>query len=279
MSKHERLQACVLFALSLCAALAMPAPVSAQESGGDSAAAPAATAQDLPAATTIIQRYIEASGGVEAIEGQKARRATGTIEAPAQGIRGDVETLAAPPDKLRLKIVIPGLGEIRSGYDGTTGWLIHPAFGPMVVEGRMLQQTQQQADMRSMLHPGRFVKRMETVERTEFDGRDCYKVKVVTQWDEEYFEFFEVDSGLLAGSIRKLASPMGELESTTTVGDYEEVDGVLLPTRVVQTTMGMEQVVKINQIETVEPGPDAFALPAEIRALVAGTEGSPGGGR
>lgn len=278
MSEHERRQTSGLLALTLCAALAAPSLAAAQTSGGDSAVAQAAETQDLPAATTIIDRYVEAVGGVEAIKGQEARRATGVIEAPAQGLSGDVEVVAAPPDKFRLKVVIGGLGEVQSGYDGTTGWLIHPAFGPMVLDGRMLQQTRQQADMFSMLHPDRFVKSMETVERTDFDGRECYKVKVVTQWDEEYFEFFEVESGLLAGSVRKQATPMGEIEATTTLSDYEEVDGVLLPTRTVQTTMGIEQVVTIDEIETVEVEEDAFALPAEIRALVQDGEGAAGGG-
>lgn len=279
MSEHERLQPLGLFALALCAALAMVGPASAQSSGADSAAMPAAEAQDLPAATTIIERYVEAIGGIEAVEAQKARHLTGKIEAPSQGLSGDVEIVTAPPNKFRFTVVIAGLGEVRSGYDGTTGWLIHPAFGPMVLEGRMLQQTRQQADMRSMLHPERFVKSVETVERTEFDGRDCYKVKVMTQWDEEYFEFFEVESGLLAGSIRKQASPMGDIEATTALSDYQELDGLLLPTRTVQTTMGIEQVVTIDNIETVELEADAFALPAEIRALVEGGEGGPGGSR
>jgi len=261
---------------ALC--LAMPAAGLAQDEAAQKQAATMA-AQDLPTGRAVVDRYVEAIGGVDAVKSQGPRHVRGTFEMAAQGLRGDVAIFAAPPDRFRLQMVMAGLGEIASGYDGTTGWLVHPALGPMVLDGKMLQQTRQQADMRSPLHPDRFVERLETVERTQFEGCDCYKVNVVTRWGEEYFEFYDAETGLLAGSIRSQASPMGEIETTTLVSDYQDVDGLLMPMRSVQRVMGMEQVITLDEVVSSEVDDEVFALPAEIQALLEGEGEGAGGGR
>ncbi len=237
-----------------------------------------ATTQDLPSAETIIDRYVEAIGGEQAIRSQKPRHVAGTVELPAQGISGEMEIFTAPPDRMVTRLSIPGMGEVKVGYDGETGWMVHPALGPMTMEGLMLRQTRQEADLMAALHPERFVKSAETVERTEFEGHDAYKVRIVTQWDEEYFELYDVESGLLVGTVRKQASPMGDIDATVVLSDYREVDGLRMPGRSVQKVMGMQQIVTISEVETVDLQDDVFTPPPEIQALLQEEEGE-GGGR
>jgi hypothetical protein len=192
----------------------------------------------------------------------------GRLEIPAQGIGGDMEVFAAPPNKLRSNIELPGLGSIKVGFDGDVAWSINPAVGPMVLDGMMLNQMRQQADWNAALHPETYIASMETVEKTDFDGHTCYKVKIVTIWDEEYFEFFDVDSGLLVGNERTQASPMGDVPATTLISDYRQVGDLLIAMKTVQRVMGMEQIITITVVEAVEIEDSVFALPPEIEALV-----------
>lgn len=239
--------------LAAAFALVMPLSLAAQE--------------DLPPARDIIDRYVEAIGGADAVESQPARRVLGRVELPAQGLSGDIEMLAAPPNKYVMTVDLSGIGVVRSGYDGETAWMIHPAMGPMLLDGLMLQQAKQQASMRSPLHPDEFIAELETVERVEWEGCDCYRVRVVTQWDEEYFEFFDVETGLLKGSIRDQASPMGEIETVTLVSDYQQIGDMRLPMRSTQRIMSMEQVLSFSEVSEIEPADSVFALPPEIEAL------------
>jgi hypothetical protein len=197
--------------------------------------------EELPDAREIIDRFVEAIGGEQAIKSSGARHMLGRMDVPAQGVGGDLELFTAPPNKMLFKIEVPGIGSISSGYDGEVGWAINPAMGPMVLEGRMLEQLRQQADFRAVLHPDDLIAAMETVEKTEVEGHSCYKVKVTTTWGEEYFEFFDTETGLQVGSERSQASPMGEIPTTSVVSEYQEFDGLLVATKTSQRMMGIEQ--------------------------------------
>ncbi len=230
----------------------------------------AAVQTDLPSASAVIERFVEAIGGEQAIRNQGARQGRGNLTIAAQGISGTVEAFVAPPNKSLMKIELAGLGTVRTGYDGKTGWIIHPAMGPMVLDGRMLEQMQQQADMLAALHPEKYIASAETLEKSEFEGRLCYKVKITTHSGEEYFEFFDADSGLLAGTVRKQASPMGEIETISILSDYRPVKGVLIPMRLTQRLLGMEQVFEMTEFVAAELDDSVFEPPPEIQALLEG---------
>lgn len=239
-----------------------PMPVHAQ------ADADSAAAVSLPSADSIFSRYIEAIGGRDVLSKPTGTHALGTFELPAQGIAGDLEVFGAAPARLLVRINIPGLGLIRSGYDGEVGWSLNPAVGPMVLEGRMLDQMRQEADFYGPLSRSKYVASMETVGTTEFEGRPCYEVKVVTKWDEEYTEFYDVESGLLAGSVRTQESPMGAIETTTILMDYEGLGGIMAPTLVTQRMLGQEQVMRIDSVSYGAVSDTLFVLPTEIKALI-----------
>lgn len=229
----------------------------------------AAGQEALPTAKELNTRYVDALGGRAAIEQYESSHVTGTFSVPAQGIEGTLEVFSAAPALMRLNIEIPGLGTVQSGSDGETFWTINPAMGPMILEGNMMEQMRQQADFYAQLHPEQYIASSETVERTDFEGTPAYKVKVVTTWDEEYVEFYDVNSGLLLGSIRTQESPMGGVEAVTVLQDYRDFGGIMLPTRVVQRVMGMEQIMTTDSVAYDAVDPAVFALPDEIKTLLA----------
>ena len=235
--------------------------------GALAATSAVATAQ-APSADEIMSRYVQALGGEGAIRAQTARQGTGQISVPAQGITGDLEIYQVAPNKILMRATIPGIGQSVGAYDGEHGWSLNPAMGPMLLEGRMLDQMRQQAEFYSPLTTGKFVVSRETVGQEEFDGKQTYRVKVVTKWDEEYFEFYDVETGLMVGVIRNSATPMGEIESTTVLSDYRDVGGVMIPHKVTQSMMGMQQIFT-TELTPVGSVPDSvFAPPPQIQALI-----------
>jgi hypothetical protein len=222
----------------------------------------------MPDGRAVIERFITAIGGRDAVMRQTARHVLGKVEIQAQGISGDIDLWAQAPDRMVVSATIAGIGSIKTGYDGTVGWSTNPMTGPMLLDSLQLRQVQQQADFYGTLYPASMIKAVETVADTTFEGKACYKVKVTTTWDEEYAEFFEKETGLQIGAVRKQASPQGEIEVVTTASDWRPVDGVLMPFMSVQNIMGMQQIVTtFTSIETKTPPDSVFALPPEIKAL------------
>lgn len=224
--------------------------------------------EKLPAAREIIDRYIEASGGREAMARHESRRAVGRISMPAQGVEGDVEIFAARPALMRLRMTIPGVGEIQSGYDGKVAWSLNPLTGPMLMQGKALEQTKADADFDSSLHPDTLYKLLETVEKTTFEGRPAYKVRAVRTNGDEDFEYYDAENGLLLGAEVTRESPMGPVKATHVTSDYKDFGGVKIASRVAQRLMGTEQVITISQIEFDKVDKSVFDLPPAIQALV-----------
>jgi hypothetical protein len=227
-------------------------------------AAPAA----LPPAKEVMARHIKAIGGREALLARSSSRSTGKIEMPASGVAGTFEMYAAKPNKTLIKISLPGVGEIQEGFDGTIGWSMNPLTGPTLVQGVQLEQRKLDSDFYSGLDPEKRYESITTVEQTTFDGRDCYKVRLVRKGGGEDFQFYDVKTGLRAGGIVTRETPMGPMTATSTEGDYKPFGGVLQPTRLTNTAMNLQQVMTFQTFEYDKVDAAVFALPDPIKALV-----------
>jgi hypothetical protein len=222
----------------------------------------------LPPADEILRKYRDALGGEAAIRKHTSRRFRGTFEIPAQGMKGDLSVTAMAPDLMTVVVTLPGLGELRRGYDGKVAWSIDPAIGPRLLEGREADEFKHSADFYDDLHEASKFTSITVVGKVPFEGQECYEVRLVRHSGFEYTEYFSVDTGLIVGGKLKASSQMGEVPVTTVSGGYKAFDGVLVPTVTKQRMMGLEQVVTVTSVSFEPIDASEFALPAAIAALV-----------
>jgi hypothetical protein len=222
----------------------------------------------LPSAQQIVDKSIEAMGGAAAFKAVKSMRAHGTFALTAQQISGALEVVSARPNKLVTKISLAGLGEVEEGYDGKVGWSIDPMSGPSLVTGRQLLERADESWFDAPLHAPDYVKEMTVVGQEEFDGRDAYRVKVVTVGGNEQFELFEVASGLLIGFEATRATPMGIVPTTGIFRDFRKFGALTFPATLIQRALGLEQVLTFTSYEFDAVPSSAFDLPPAIKALI-----------
>lgn len=260
-------------------ALVLLAVVSAGAAGAQPAPAPppiqaappaeqAPTPPGLPTAEAILQKYRDAIGGEAAIRKHTSRRFKGTFAIPAQGMKGDLTVTAMAPNLMTVVVTLPGLGELRRGFDGKVAWSVDPAIGPRLLEGREANEFKHSADFYDDLHEASKFKSITVVGKGPFEGQECYEVKLVRDSGFEYTEYFSVATGLIVGGKLKASSQMGEVPVTTVSGEYKAFDGVLVPTVTKQKMMGLEQVVTIASVSFDPVDPSEFALPPAIQSLV-----------
>jgi hypothetical protein len=221
----------------------------------------------LPDAQDLFRRHLTALGGADVLRAQRPRYAKGTLEIAAQGISGTIDMWTSPAGKLLAVASMDGIGEIRSGFDGTTAWSIHPLTGPVVLTGRQRDQLIERADPLFELHLDRYVASATTVEHTQWEGKPCFRVQLRSPQGESYQLLYDAESGLLAGAVRTIESPAGPLESHTAISDYRSVDGLKLAAKFVQRIMGIEQVITFTAFSTAPFDSAVFAVPAAIQAL------------
>src|SRR5258708_38474796 len=85
--------------------------------------------ESLPSADQILDKYLAAAGGAEALHKIKTRVQKGAVEAAGQ--QYPIETYSEAPEK-RLSISHPSFGESITAFNDQAGWLTTPpAIHPM----------------------------------------------------------------------------------------------------------------------------------------------------
>jgi hypothetical protein len=237
--------------------------------------AEARTADRLPSAKEVLERFSKAIGGKDFFKKVKSQHAAGTVQMKAQGISGKLEVWAERPNKMLMKMSIPGIGDFDSGFDGKVAWMSSALTGPMLLEGKMGEEIAAQADFDHKLYePGDYTK-MEMLGLEEFNGEPCYKLKLMHRTGFESTEFFSQKTGLQRGFIATQESPLGPITSTTSVTDYKKFGEMLMPSRIAQKAAGVETVMTMDEMDFDQVDSTIFVLPGDVRALTETSKESP----
>ena len=231
-------------------------------------AIPATQAQKLPTAREVVDRFVKASGGEAAFKAIKSIRVKGTFNIVGQSLSGTLEMLSARPNKSLMRVSIAPIGTIEEGFDGKVGWSIDPIQGPSLMMDRQLSERADEAVFDAELHQADYVKEMSVVGRESLDGRDVYRLKVVTIRGNEQFELFDVANGLMVAMEASRDTPLGIVPSVTLMKEYQTFGSVMMPTRVVQRVLGQEHNFSFTSYEFDTVPANAFDLPLPIKALI-----------
>ncbi len=231
------------------------------------AGADAPPSAKLPSAKEVIARYVQAMGGREAILKTSALRAKGKYEIASMGVSGQVEMVRARPNKQLVRISIDGFGQTSVGFDGTVGWMIDPMTGPKLIDGKMLEQTREDAEFYGQLHDETNYRKMEVVGKGAFEGQDCYEMKLVWKSGREGTEYFDLKSGLIAGTKLTQETAQGQIHVVNRFSDYRKFGEIMQPTRMAQKMGDLEQVLTMTSF-SYDAVPEAeFEQPEAIKAL------------
>lgn len=249
--------------LGLSAAVLAIVPAAAQ---APKSAAKAATT--LPPAREIIDRHIREIGGREAILAHSSTHIVGTASMPAAGLNGKLEIYHAKPNRFLQRVSFSGIGDIEEGFDGKVGWTTSALTGPILFEGKQLEERAFDADFYDELKaPARYTS-MTTVEKTTFEDRPVYKVRLVKKNGGEDIEFYDVETGLKVGGQATRESPMGPMQGTSSYSDYKKFGVLRQPSTLKMTTLNVQMVMSIAAIEYDTVDPAIFTLPPQIKALI-----------
>ena len=230
-----------------------------------------ATAQDLPDADTLIERYVEAIGGRDAHMAPASVRFTGTLSIPAMRLSGSFELLQIPDVGSRMSSALPAVGEFMVGFDGEVGWSMDMLTGPQLMEGEELEHMAERALAAASFRDRSLVPERETVGILELSEGQCYRVRLLWRSGRETFDCYHRESGLLLRSEDVQVTEIGKIPSVTDYSDYREFHGMTLPARLVQSTMGIEQVLEIENVTVDDADVDALTPPAQIQTLLEGS--------
>jgi len=224
----------------------------------------------LPKPETILDRYIEVTGGKAAYEKHRTEVQTGTIEIPAQGMKGTFTHYAAAPDKTYSVIELEGMGKIEEeGSSDGVAWQTSPMTGGHVKTGVEKAQAMREATFNEPLNWRKLFTKVETTGTETINGEECYEVVLTPAEGKPETSYYSKKTGLLLRTIATIESPMGETEAKATVSEYKDFGGVLMPTKMIQKFGPQEAIMTIASVKVNESiPPERFAIPADIKALM-----------
>jgi len=246
-----------------------PAPTFALAALVFGAAAACAADEALPNAETILDRYVEVTGGKAAYQKRKSEITTGTLEFAGPGLKGTLTRYAADPDKTYSAMEIDGVGKVEMGAGGSVAWEKSALLGPRVKAGEERTQALRESAFNGPLLWRKLYPKVETVAVETIGGNTCYKVVLSPAEGKPETMYFLKDSGLLLKTTMLAVNQMGEIPVESSVSDYKSFEGVLVPTKVTEKAGGQEFTITIQNIQTnVQIPADRFEPPAEIKALL-----------
>ena len=227
-------------------------------------------AQSVAAQPTVAEvlashaRAVDPEGKVATLEGMKT---TATMEMPAMGMKAAVTAVQRRPNQMSVTIDLPGLGQMRQGYDGTFAWASDPMQGPRIMTGLEAFAMSDGADFRALTRPADLFTSSELVGEVTLDGEKCLRIKHTWKSGRVTTDCYSVASWLIIETLATQSSAQGEIETVQRLSDYRSVGGVMMSFKGVVSLMGMQQIVTTISVEVGPQDASLVAAPPEVQAL------------
>jgi hypothetical protein len=228
-----------------------------------------AASKDVPTARAVIDRYIEVAGGKEAFLKHDSVLIKGKTEVAGKELGGAMMLATKKPNKMLLTVDMMGIA-IKTGFDGKVGWQLNPITGPSLMEGGELRDVSRQSDFFSILHDEKGFKSMENLGKSDFEGEECYKIKLTYTDGSDIIEYYSVKTGLQKGFVGSQESQLGTITATSVNEEHKKFGDLTLPSRVTQKMAGagLSQTMVVQSVEYDTVADSLFEPPAEIKALL-----------
>jgi hypothetical protein len=221
----------------------------------------AKTGTALPTADQILDKYIQASGGTDALKKITSRSSKGAINFGERNV--PLEVFAKAPGQ-RLSIMHTPNGDSITAYDGHSGWLGNPGGNPpRDMTAAEAEAAQFDADFYLPLDLKKMFDQFRVRAADKIGDHEVILVIGMKQGRPPLRLFFDQQSGLLVRSVRYAETPLGRNPTQLDYADYREQNGIKLPFRWTLARPLGRFTIQIDQMQQNVPIDDArFAKPA-----------------
>ncbi len=214
----------------------------------------------LPAAEQLIDKYLAAIGGAEALQKITSRVQKGTLTAFG-GQHFPAEVYSKAPDK-RFSVMHLAGGESVTAFDGKQGWLSIPGRVHMMSAAENAA-ARMDADLYFPVHLKTLYQKFRVDAGEKIDGHDTCMVVGHSEGQPPLRLYLDKESGLLLRLVRYAETPLGRNPTQIDYADYRDASGVKIPFRWTLARPGNRFTIQIEQVQQNVPVDDAkFAVPS-----------------
>jgi photosynthetic reaction center cytochrome c subunit len=214
-----------------------------------------------PTPDEIVNKYVAALGGADAIRKVSSRVMKGSILVGTNETPIDLITKA--PNK-RISISHMGNGQSITAFDGTTGWLGNTGRPPREMSPAESWAAGLDAEFYLALRIKEIFPQLRPGRPENIGGVECNLLLGVSQGHPPVRLYFDKNTGLLARMVRYADTPVGRMPTQIDYADYRDAGGARIPYRWTLSRPNGRFTIQIADVKTDVPVDDAkFAKPAD----------------
>jgi outer membrane lipoprotein-sorting protein len=206
------------------------------------------SAESVEQAKSVIAKYLDTTGGVDAIKNIQDK--TVIMRGTAMDQTVTIVIKQKLPNKLRQDIKAGGMDQVLI-FDGEKA-VMKVAGQTIKVEGKQLEQLKLESTMELLLNPESLGIKI-SYDGTEKSGEDLlHKVKFVLPSGLKWVVYFDDKTGYKVKELKETETQMGLITQIVEYFDYQDVDGIKIPFKMKQS-FGPQSIemtissVKINK--------------------------------
>lgn len=181
----------------------------------------------LPTPQAIIDAHIEATGGREAHERIHNRKLVGTFSQNARGNLTPLTIYSAESNRRYVELGRGG-GVVRFVTNERESWT-YDEDTVVASSGDQKQQEIRRAAFHPLLEWDQSYELAKTIGVEDVEGRRAYKVRLTAEDCHKLHLYFDTETGRHVRTVQEIAYAGDTIQTDTTVGEYREFDGVMLP--------------------------------------------------
>ncbi len=213
----------------------------------------------LPPANQLLDKYLAAIGGADALQRVTSRVQKGTLTAFG-GQHFPVDVFSKAPSKRASVMHLSG-GDSITAFDGQQGWLSVPGRVHMMSAAENAA-ARIDADLYFPGHLKTLYEKFAVSAGEKIEARDTYLVVGSSEGQPPLRLYFDKESGLLLRLVRYAETPLGRNPTQIDYGDYRDSNGVKIPFRWTLSRPGNQFTIQVEQAQQNVPVDDAkFAPP------------------
>jgi hypothetical protein len=214
----------------------------------------------LPTVEQVLEKYVQALGGREALARVTTRVVKGS-RVGADGVLVPEEIYQKSPDKLFVMTSYPNI-TFRSGFDGARAWA-RDSKGTDQLNDQFAEALRREAELFNGARLRELYPKMTVVSRELLGGRETYVVSAPASDGGGERLYFDAQTGLLVRRYLEFKTALGPTPVRVDYEDYREVDGVKLPFQLRWSNPRYSWGRKVDEIKHNVPIDDAkFDPPA-----------------
>ncbi|HXA00023.1 MAG TPA: c-type cytochrome [Candidatus Dormibacteraeota bacterium] len=220
--------------------------ISAEEKTPEMMTSDAMDKSALPKPESLLEKYLAAVGGADALKKITSRVQKGSITAFGNQ-KMSIDIYSKAPDKRISTVHRKNLDSVTA-FDGKVGWMSVPGrVRPM--NAQESEGARMDADLSLPAHLNSMFTKLEIEQGEKLDGHATWLI--IGQREGKPFVklFFDQQSGLLLRLVRYTDSPLGLNPLQIDFADYRDSGGVKIPFRWTQSRPGNRFMIQIESSE------------------------------